>query len=149
MRKSGLITLGVLIVAGVGGYYFYKRSMEKRDAEAAEFLNFVIKNLDPESVKQALFSTNIKGTATSKKLSTTDATKYAKAIYGAWGWVNDDEEAIKTVLRACKTQEQISQVATIYQSLYKVALLADLESKLSESEFAEMQKIVELKPLYA
>ena len=99
------------------------------------------------------FGTGNKGPANSKKLTQAQADAYAKQIHGAWGVFDDDEDAVRQVLRALKSREQVSQVAAAYERLYKSQMLSDFEYYLlddwtTSSDYYEFEKLVNSKPLY-
>jgi hypothetical protein len=70
------------------------------------------------------------------------AERYAKEIYDAFGFFDDDENKIYSVFRILKDKVQVSQVAKAYSGKYKVNLIEHLRSKLSNTEVAEVLKIV-------
>lgn len=76
------------------------------------------------------------------------ASKYAKQIYGAWGVMDDDEDAVYNVFRSMKDKVQVSQVSKAYATAYKTNLIDTLRNKLSESEISQVLDIVRVLPRY-
>ena len=147
------VLLGVLAIGGGIFLYWNKKNRQSQDANAAKFIQYIKTNLNPEAVKMSAFGTGNKGPANSKKLSQAQADAYAKQIHGAWGVFDDDEDAVRQVLRALKSREQVSQVAAAYERLYKSQMLSDFEYYLlddwtTSSDYYEFEKLVNSKPLY-
>lgn len=143
-----LIALGT-VGAGTILFVFYKKKQDQeRSASVARFSEKIKTLLSKEGVQTNFYGTQSVGPASSKKLSTTQANAYAKKIWNAWGVFDDDENAIMEVLRACGSIDQVHQVAKAYETLYKVSLVTSFNEDLSDSERAEMDEIMKIKPLY-
>lgn len=81
-------------------------------------------------------------------------TAMAKQIYNAWGLVNDDVQKIYAVFRQLNSQVDLSWLCYTYNNLYKEDLLTRLKAPwyylhdgLTDSEFAEVSKIVNALPV--
>ena len=61
----------------------------------------------------------------------------ASTLHEAIADINTDEEAIYSALSG-RTQEQADAIARVYQEMYSVDLLSELQSKLSESEMMHL-----------
>jgi hypothetical protein len=81
-------------------------------------------------------------------IKTDAATKFAKDIYSAFGFLDDDEDKIYSVFRSLKDKVQVSQVAKAFQNAYRINLIDKLRAKLSEGEVSEVLKIVNALPRY-
>lgn len=78
--------------------------------------------------------------------STAGATVQAKKINDAFGYINDDEEAIYNVFRSARSKGHASIIAYEYSALFNADLFETLKARLSVSEMATVIKITESKP---
>lgn len=74
------------------------------------------------------------------------AIEWAKDIKNAFGWINDDEEAIYNVFRKMTNQLQVSQVANAYSELFNSDLFGDLDYYFSEVELSNVWNIIKTLP---
>lgn len=74
-------------------------------------------------------------------------TDIAQKIEDAFGYINDDEEAIYANIRRLKSKAQVSQLSQRYSELFNQDLLQTLRSGLSSSEFNVVAKIVNDLPI--
>lgn len=82
------------------------------------------------------------------------AEQYAKDIYNAFGFFNDDEDKIYTVFRAMRSQVHLSQVVYYFNKNYKMDLLRRLQTPwyymkdgLDPKEFAIVASMVNKLPV--
>lgn len=80
------------------------------------------------------------------QMSESDATRLASQIHDAWGFWDDDEDAVYGALNAAKNWVQISQVTYAYNQEYGKDLFAKLDDSLNGSEMMKVQEIIERKP---
>lgn len=144
------VNINLLIVAGllVGGYFaidrFFGKSKEQKEAEKA---------LSEQEKKNNIWAgaaslqKTIKPTQTIKLLLYNDSAIKAEKIHNAWGLFNDDEEAVYGVFRSLRYQTQVASIVDAYRKLYNQDLLTTLKTKLSDTEFNEIVKIIDTKPL--
>ena len=76
------------------------------------------------------------------------AVAFAKDIYGAIGYIYDDEKKIYSTFRALRDKVAASQVAYWYYQNHKVNLIDHLRANLNTSEVEEIMKIVNKLPPY-
>lgn len=72
---------------------------------------------------------------------------YAKIIYDAKGYFNDDEAAIYGVFRALKCKTQISSLAKGFFDMYKTDLYAFLENVFNLEELGQLSEICNKLPI--
>lgn len=72
------------------------------------------------------------------------AVKIYKALYD--GWTGTDEEELRKLLSAVKSQEQWDKIGTEFHGKYSKYLMTALEEELSTTEFNEMNAIINAKP---
>lgn len=76
--------------------------------------------------------------ATSPRLiSRTRAQQLAQSVYDAWGWFNDDEDAIGSAMASIPNLASLSRVAYEYRQIAGRGLRQDLYSRLSQSEIQQ------------
>ena len=91
----------------------------------------------------------LKYTGKSLKVLKEDAAKkIAKLIDDAWGFWDDDEDAVYAAFRQLKDKVQVSQVVAAYQKYHSTDLWGKLESKLSSTELETVTNIVDDLPNY-
>lgn len=97
------------------------------------------------------------GGAGTKLLTVAAADQYAARIYGAMGYVYDDEAAVYSVFRSLSTQSQVSFLAERFRIKYGIDLLEFLKkgknqfnaaSGLNSDELATVINIVTKLPKY-
>lgn len=81
-----------------------------------------------------------------KAFTSTQALNLAKAINGAFGWINDDEAKIYGAFRTIKFRTNVSQIADEYAKKYGRDLLSDLKSYFTKDEMNEVYDIILQKP---
>jgi hypothetical protein len=93
---------------------------------------------------------NAKASSEEKKTyeegSASDSAKRIKMAFDNDGWPGTDEEAIRTVMRAIPSKEEVKKVITSYERLYNSSLMRDLKDELQASEYYEMLAIIAGKP---
>lgn len=139
----------VLIVAlMVGGFIAYNKlfGKSKEDKEAEKKLEEQEKKNNIWAGAASLQKT-IKPNQTIKLLTYNDSVIKAQKINDAWGTFNDDEEAVYAAFRSLRYQTQVASIVDAYKKLFNQDLLTTLKSKLSDSEFNEIVKIIDTKPL--
>jgi hypothetical protein len=118
------ITYGILGFVLIGGSFFIGRSL----------------------IRKARATTEEKRTYEDGNPAT-----YAKQIKMAfendmwWGW-GTDEEALRKVITAIPSKEEIKKVISSYQKLYARSMMADMQDELTTSEYKEMLAIIAAKP---
>ena len=154
MDKRTLQISGAGICAMLLGSLYWNYRNSQKEQCTTEFINELNKELKPASKGLADFKTfdvNYKDTAIQNTkenifvLRQATAEKYAKTIYDAWNWYDDNEQAIYGVFSKLKNHVQGSQVASAYLDKNKVGLLDDLILKLSESEIRIIRNILKKK----
>lgn len=144
------VNINLVIIAGllVGGYFAFNKifGKSKEDKEAE-------KDLKEQEKKNNIWAgvaslkTNVKPSQNIYLLTTSDANIIAKKINSAFGTFNDDEEAIYGVFRKLRYQTQVASIVDAYKTLFNQDLLTTLKSKLSDSEFYEVIRIIDTKPI--
>lgn len=80
-----------------------------------------------------------------------NAATYAKQIKMAFendmwfGW-GTDEEALRKIMRAIPSKEELRKVINSYQKLYARSMMADMKDELTTNEYNEMLAIISTKP---
>jgi hypothetical protein len=80
-----------------------------------------------------------------------NAATYAKQIKMAFendmwfGW-GTDEEALRKIIRAIPSKEELRKVISSYQKLYARSMMADMKDELTTNEYNEMLAIISTKP---
>jgi len=80
-----------------------------------------------------------------------NAATYAKQIKMAFendmwfGW-GTDEEALRRIIRAIPSKEELRKVISSYQKLYTRSMMADMKDELTTNEYNEMLAIISTKP---
>jgi hypothetical protein len=80
-------------------------------------------------------------------LNYTGAAAKADNIYNSFSFYNDDEERIFASFRSLNAQTQVASIVDQYKIRHNGDLLTKLKSSLSSSEFAELTKIINQKPI--
>ena len=80
-------------------------------------------------------------------LNYTGAADKADNIYNSFSFYNDDEERIFASFRSLNAQTQVASIVDQYKIRHNGDLLTKLKSSLSSSEFAELTKIINQKPI--
>ena len=148
--NANLIIIGIL---GVGAYIAAKPILEalgikksKEDKEGEKILQQQEEKLNIwtglEAVKRSVGSKN-----KVYALTFANADAKAKGINDSLGVFNDDEERIYAIFRSLNYQTQVASIVDRYRALYKTDLLTKLKSSLSDSEFNEVLKIINQKPV--
>lgn len=148
-----LITSGSILVGGAVIYFIYTKIRN------TNIQNAILKKLaggvgqygsieDFAGFKGKAFRDGISTSFNVIKLKDDVARQYADKIDKSWEIVNDDEDSVYQVFRQLKDQYGLSQVASVYEAVYKVPLLNKLKSKLSSDEQDIIYKIVKPYPNY-
>jgi len=141
--KGKLITLAVVggLVSGIFAIVYFRR--KKADKLADEFTVKLNETLDPTStlLDDKYNPNSIDKTA--KLLNTDEAKTLAKNIWGAWGWINDDEDLVYSQLKKLANVQQLKQVNAQYQILSGgVAMEVDFQARMSEDENEIVRQII-------
>jgi hypothetical protein len=121
---------------------FKKSDEEKANDEAA----IKIPGWDPNFYRSAPSGSLI--------LTSAAAENFAKTLYNAFGFWNDDEEAVYGVIKSLKTQSQLSFLAAKFFEKYQKDLYEYLRGaqhswhRLEEEELAYVNKLVAAMPKY-
>lgn len=78
----------------------------------------------------------------------TEANEIVSIIYNAWGFFDDDEEAVYAAIKKIRSKHQVSRIARAYSQKYNADLLEVLKDKLSTSELAVVMNHVLQLPNY-
>lgn len=89
-----------------------------------------------------------KGGAGTLILTAAAADNFAKMIFDAKGFLNDDEAKVYGVFQSLKTRSQISYLAMIFFNKYKKSLLTYLLEMFNESEMVSLAKITNKLPKF-
>ena len=148
---------GIMVGSLLAGSVYLTIRRKRRDKKASAFLVALKQEIKPATagiLASDAFDIDYKEDvvkkvkASSRVLTLSAANSYAKQIHDAWGFWDDDEDAIKSVFRSLKDQVQVSQVAKAYYDKYKINLIDEFNSRLSESEVKEIIEIVKELPGY-
>lgn len=149
MKKEYYIAIsgiGILFVgAGILGYKIY---LNKRDEQAAHFMSELDTAIEPNLSVERNFSGNCQGLPNSIRLTDSVLKQKAKTINDAFGFFNDDEEAIYNTIRSVASKEQFCQLTNKFRELYDIALQDKIEEYLSSEEVNKILTIIEAKPEY-
>jgi len=74
--------------------------------------------------------------------------KYSDDIYNAYGFFNDDENAVYGVFEQMKTKSQVSYLSYKFYQYYNRSLIEYLRSFLNDSEMAKIAAIINKLPAY-
>jgi hypothetical protein len=122
--RVGVLSALITVVAAVIAARLLRRKPENRP------LPDTLPNVD-----EWIDETRWASYATSPRLiSRTRAQQLAQTIYEAWGWLNDDEEAIGSAMASVPNLASLSRVAYEYRQIAGRGLRQDLYSRLSQSE---------------
>jgi hypothetical protein len=143
---------GVLLIASVAGGIQNRR----RDHKASLFFSELERNIAPATAgledSDAFdirywkdLSAKIKKPYYMLKAAAADS--YAKDINDAFGWIFNNKDKIYGVFRAMKDKVQVSQMSNAYYIKYKINLIDDLRSHISD-EMGQVMKIVGKLPDY-
>lgn len=141
--KGKLITVAVLGAIGTGVFLFVYFKRKASDKKADEFTTKLNETLDPTStlLDDKYNPNSIDKTA--KLLNTDEAKTLAKNIWGAWGYINDDEELVYSQLKKLMNQQQLKQVNAQYQILSGgIAIEVDFQTRMSEDENEIVRQII-------
>jgi len=160
-QKSNLSSINpnlvLLALLGVGAYFASSSILEalgikksrketKEEKEAEKILEKQETKINiwqgTEAVKRAAgANTNI------ILLNYSGAAAKADNIYDSFSIYNDDEERIFASFRSLNAQTQVASIVDQYKIRHNADLLTKLKSNLSSSEFAELTKIIDQKPI--
>jgi hypothetical protein len=156
MAQASKIDYNLIFKAGIAvGVYFLvikplteklglKASSEEKEAEKILEKQETKINIwqGTEAVKRAAgANTNI------TLLNYSGAAAKADNIYDSFSIYNDDEERIFASFRSLNAQTQVASIVDQYKIRHNGDLLTKLKSNLSSSEFAELTKIIDQKPI--
>jgi hypothetical protein len=157
--KSKDINPNLLLIIG-GGFLGYKfllvplleslnlmDTKEEREAEqtTSEYGGGSGKPIDqnPWSPKYITYVlTQLRTGQSAALLTVAGLNKYAKQIYDAKTWYNDDEEAVYGALRQLSSNTQLSQLAGHFQTNFKKDLYEYIRSMFNDAELAVVTNIV-------
>lgn len=92
--------------------------------------------------EMGIFDVNLWKQYPDRMISDNTAVRIADQIYNAWGFWNDDEEAVYSAFNLITDPAQVSRVSDVYSKLFKADLYTDLTTKLSKTEFYNVMKII-------
>jgi hypothetical protein len=140
--------LVIIAVLAIGGYFAYNKFFgpSKKEKQGDKFLEEQEKKTNIWAGVASLQKT-IKPTQTIKLLTFSDSNIIAKKINDAWGYFNDDEEAVYAAFRALRFQTQVASLVDAYRKLYNKDLLNTLKSNLNDAELYEVINIIGTKPI--
>jgi hypothetical protein len=160
-KKVGALSMGdvfpiFLIVGGIIAFDIIKRILitlgiwdskdtKELDDEAA----------DPNSAwNPNFYKTKPSNVQWTYAITTSQADKFARDIYNAFGAFNDCEECVKGIIRQQRTKSNISYIAEQFQKIYGSDLLDFLrggwwpQDRLSDSDVAELNRFIAQLPKY-
>src|SRR4051812_32746044 len=122
MGQSNNGTGGLLLIGGIAaGLYFgvfdpiLKKLGIKESADSKKSKQLGNTNaFDPNYWKQ--------GGAGTKLITVSGASAYAKVLYDAHGFFNDDEDKVRGVFRQLRTKSQVSFLSDIFYKTYNKGL---------------------------
>jgi hypothetical protein len=160
-QKSNLsrINPNLVLIAllGIGAYFASSSILEalgikktrketKEEKEAEKILEKQETKINiwqgAEAVKRAAGANNLV-----TLLNYAGAAAKADNINDSFGTFNDDEDRIYASFRSLNAQTQVASIVDQYKIRHNADLLTTLKSKLSSSEFAELTKIIDAKPI--
>ena len=150
------IAIFLLLLIAAGSLWNRKRTGDW-DQTAELFLEKLLQEISPQTAglrAQKAFDPNyveeVIGNATAPVIKLKDSTAHnlATQIHNAWGFWNDDEEAVNSAFRSMKDHVQVAQVAAAYEAHYRVSLLEKLIDRLDAPELQEVLDIVRDLPPY-
>lgn len=157
-RRKTLITIGTVMVGGVGVYAIYKNNRSKN---LMERLDKFLKTLPSatsfdETGTEKLFDPNywitvaksrgIDG-AVYSKWRNKENPKILDKAFGSWYQGGDDEEAIYGVFRGLKNRVSVSVLAWDYNKQIGGDLYDKLQNQLDDRELQKISNIINSKPL--
>jgi hypothetical protein len=149
--QSGKMSVGVdggtiLLVGGIAaGLYFgvfdpLLKALGVKDSKDSKKAKELGKTnaFDPNYWKQ--------GGVGTKLITVSGATAYAKVIYDAHGFFNDDEDKVRGVFRQLRTKSQVSFLADYFYRTFNKGLFDYLQTFLGPSDLSAISDIVERLP---
>ncbi|NCT73984.1 MAG: annexin [Chitinophagaceae bacterium] len=118
------LTYGIVGLLMIGGSFFIGRSLIRKARATAE------EKKTYEDGSPATFAKQIN-------------MAFENDNWLGWG---TDEEALRKTLQAIPSKEAMRKVINSYQKLYARAMMADMQSELTTSEYNEMLAIIAAKP---
>ena len=142
VNKAALYGTGVVTLAGIGFYVYWTLNQKKKDRLSYTWQVELEKVLDPKNViSDPLFDTS-KVVPSNFKLNNDEHNSIADNIWGAWGYMNDDEDVIYSQLRLITTRDDYKAVSKKYITKSGgVSLDIDLKERLSDDEYSIVAKI--------
>ena len=160
-QKSNLSRINpnlvLIAILGIGAYFASSSILEalgikksrketKEEKEAEKILEKQETKINiwqgAEAVKRAAGANNLV-----TLLNYSGAAAKADNINDSFGFTNDNEERIYASFRSLNAQTQVASIVDQYKIRHNADLLTTLKSKLSSSEFAELTKIIDAKPI--
>lgn len=117
-----------------------KTDQEKDDRQAKNIIEITTTDI----FRPSTYEETNKGL--SVLVSSEKASEWARSIYSAFGWINDDEQAVYNVFRNMTNQLQVSQVADAYSQLYNSDLFGDIDYYFSDVEVSNVWNIIKQLP---
>lgn len=160
-EKVGEITsdnakTGLIIAGGVVAWVLLKDLLEALGIfRSQDTVNLDNAATDPNSWwNPNYYLTKPDNISYTRPITTAQAIELADRIYDATGWVNDNEEAIKSVFRSLPSRAAGSFLAAVFQARYQMDLLSFLrggswpQDRLSDADVNEITQFVNRLPKY-
>lgn len=144
--KVGVDTGTLLLIGGLGAAAYFG------------LLNPILKALGIKESKESKKASELgkedafnpgywrKGGAGTLLITDLGSRAYAKVIYDAHGFFNDDEDKVRGVFRQMRTKSQVSFLADKFYKIYNKGLFDYLKTFLGSSDLAAIADIVERLP---
>jgi hypothetical protein len=160
-QKSNLSRINpnlvLIAILGIGAYFASSSILEalgiKKSKKETKEEKEAEKILDKQETKINIWQGTeaVKRAAGANSLVTllnySGAASKADNIYDSFGLTNDDEERIYASFRSLNAQTQVASIVDQYKIRHNADLLTTLKSKLNSSEFVELTKIIDAKPI--
>ena len=147
-----IITVIVLFIL----YFLLKRvgiiqapeSKEVREARADQIKTITDLNQQVIDFKKSpLFNPSYMNSIPfSNRMDYDTATRLAKEIEKAWGWLNDNEKRVYNAFSQINKQSDVSSIAYYYRQLFDEDLRSKIIDKFTKSEIRNVWNIIQSKP---
>lgn len=137
-----LIAAALLIIAAV----LIRKWIKEKKKEALEKSGLDLANReglsegDAEKIIKKIKKENL--TAEQKTVDGTPVIELAEAIHDSKGVFDDDEDKVYVTLGRLKSKASLSYLSDYFQKIYKVSLIAYLQTFLSAEELGKVNEIL-------
>jgi hypothetical protein len=137
LKENGALILLLLIVLTVGIAIYGRRNKATKEEEIRKINEILDSDIGKAGTD---VKTLIQGV---KRATNFDSSPYAKAIYNAPGYINDDEQAVYDAVSK-KSRAQIASIFDYFLSTYGKDLDIFLKGFMNAEEFQTVTNIIKL-----